>query len=328
MSYLNFYVGRLAYSDSNPVQNPKQKNFDFVTSVQGKLISSPVSLIKKVLPGETLLLDSTARAVASGLLNSQFSLGFFGDSDIARLRWTGTGPSPQFRESRSINYGVTPATTVYSAVRLSPTAVSLSLTGSGVDTSSVLAGDEVYLESSNGAFTSPLNPTSTNQKYSVLSVSSNTVTVRDSGNIAEETVALGSDYSSVIRFFSSSGVQVGDKFRILASSNFNPENKNTDFEVLQVTDRDIHFYNPNLIPETVIAGANTPFSFFDRLINFVSIESTGPISLIFDYGSEKLQLVEHSPGSAIFVSSLRATSIQAFNSTNYELEVSIQSCTF
>jgi hypothetical protein len=328
MSFLNFYIGRLAYSDESPVQNPKQKNFDFLTSGQGLLVSSPVSVIKRVAPGQTVLLDSTARSIASNLATSEFQLGFFGDTDTARLRWTGTGPTPSFRVLRAINYGSSPASTVYTAARLSPTAVQISLAGTGVDLSSVSIGDEVYFEADNGSFVSPLNPTTKGQRYTVLSVTSTSVVVRDAGNIGEETIALGSSFSSVLRFFSSSGVQVGDKIRISSSSNFNTENKLNDLEVAQVSDRDVHFYNPNLIPETVLAGVATPFSFYERLINFVAIQAAGPVKLSFDGGSEQIQLTEFSPGSAVFVSTMRAVSIHAFNPTNYELDVSVQSCTF
>lgn len=328
MSFLNFYIGRMAYSDASPLQNPKQKNFDFVTKQEGLQVSSPSSQIKEVAPGQTLLLDSTARTIATGLSTSEFELSFIGDSDIARLRWTGTGPAPAFRTLRAVNYGTTPSTTNYVAARLSPTAVQITLSGAGADLSAVAAGDEIFLEASNGSFTSPLNANSTGQRYLVLGSDASSVTVRDAGNIAEETIALGADYETVIRFFSSAGVQVGDKMRISLSSNFNLENKSSDFEVREVTDREIHFYNPNMIPETVLAGVSEPFVFFDRLINFLAIEASGPIRLRFDGGTDELRLKEYTTGSAVFASSVSVISVYAVNPTNYSISVNVQSCTF
>lgn len=328
MAFLNFYVGRMAYADAHPLQNPKQKHFDFVTAKEGLEVHSPVSLIKQVLPGQTILLDSSARTIGSGLSSSQFSISLL-SSDIGRLRWTGTGPSPVFRTLRNINYGTSPATTTYTATRLSPNSVQITLTGTSVDLSSVVQGDELYLQSSEGSFLSPLNPSSLNQRFVVLSVSATSVVVRDSGSISEETgIALGTSYDTVMRFFSSQGVQVGDKLRIAIGSNFNLENKQNDLEVLQVSDRDIHFYNPNLIPETVLAGVSVPFSVYDRLINFVSIEATGAIKLKLNGGSEEIQLQEFTPGCAMFVSTMSAISIYAVNSTNYPISVSVQSCSF
>lgn len=328
MSFLNFYIGRMAYSDNSPLQNPRQKNFDFVTSQETLEVTSPTSLIKEVPPGQTIILDSTTRSIASGLSASEFKLEFLENSDIGRLRWTGVGTSPAFRTLRSINYGTPPATTEYTAIRLSPNAVEIQL-NNGADLSSVSVGDEMYLQASNGSqFESPVNPLSTGQRYKILSTTTSSVTVRDAGNIAEETITLGSEYETVIRFFSSSGVQVGDKFRIVNNSNFNLENKSTDLEVREVSDRDIHFYNPNLIPEVVTAGVSTPFVVFDRLINFLAVEADGPLRLLFDNGTDELRLKEFTPGLAVFASTVSVVSVAASNPTNYSITVKVQSCTF
>lgn len=327
MAFLNFYLGRLAYSDGCPQQNPKQKNFEFLTSREGLAITSPSSSVKEILPGQTVLLESTARTIGSGLSTSQFVISHpISTSDISRLRWTGTGPSPAFRTLRAINYGSSPATTTYEAERLTATAIKITLTGAAVDLSPALVGDELYLQASDDTFSSPLNATSLGQRYQILASTANSVTVRDSGNIAEETgIVLGSDYETVLRIFSSSGVQVGDKIRIAAASNFNEENKNKDFEVIEVSDRDVIFYNPLSIPETVTSGVASPFSVYDRLINFLVVESTGSVSLKFNGGVEELplQLVGET---AVFASTLSAFSVAAVNNTNASVTVRVQSC--
>jgi len=328
MPFLNFYVGRMAYADAAPLQNPKQKFFDFVTAKEGLSVSSPVSLVKEILPGQTVLLDSTARTIASGLNTSQFAISFIG-SDIGRLRWTGVGPTPAFRAARPINYGTVPATTTYAASRLSANSVQITLSGAGVDLSSALVGDELYFQGNDTSFTSPLNTSSINQRFLILSSTVSSVIIRDNGSVSAETaIVLGANFDSVLRIFSTAGVQIGDKFRIADASAFNLENKSSDLEVLQVSDRDIHFYNPNLIAETVVAGVSSPFAVFDRLINFVSIEASGPIKLKFNDGTEEIQLKEFTPGSAMFVSTLNAISIHAVNSTNYPITVAVQSCSF
>jgi hypothetical protein len=326
MALLNFYVSRLCYNDANPSQSPKQRNFDFLSSTEGLSVTNPISETRSILPGQTILLQSTARSIAPNLTTSEFSISLpkMG-ADLARLRWTGVGSAPGFRTARSTSHS---ATTQYSAVRVSPSAVQISLVNGGVNLSSVLIGDMVYLQESDSSFSSPLNPSSVGRTYTILSKDNNSVIVRDNGMISEElNITLGADFASVIRFFSADGVQVGDKIRIAKNSAFNSENKIKDFQVIDVTDRDIIFYNPQVIPETKIAGVATPFLFYSRLINFVCIEADSTIYLDFDNSGNEFPVINGNTGSALFSATTNLISIAATNKNSEPITVSVQSCT-
>lgn len=328
MAFLNFYFNRLAYSDSLPVQNPKQQNFNFSTASEGLEAKYPSSGMQDIPPGQEVLLSSNARSLPTGLSSSEFEIRLIPETGRTRIRWTGNGPTPSFRQLRNINYGTIPAITQYSAVRVSPTAVVLTLVGAAVSLSSVTVGDEVYLQSSEGFFTSPLNSNSTGTRYTILAVSGTSITVRDQGNISEEVnIPLGFDYDSVIRFMLSDGAQVGDKLRISSNAGFAIDNKSQDYEIFDVSDRDLVIYNPLVIPETVTSGSSDPFMVFERLINFLSIEANGPLKLKFNNGAEELQLFEYSPGACFFAASVSAVSVTAVNSTSHPISVTIQSCT-
>lgn len=326
MALLNFYISRLCYSDVNPSQSPKQRNFDFLSSTTGLSVSNPISETISVLPGQTVLLQSTSRAINSSLASSQFSVSLpKSGTDLARLRWTGTGPTPGFRAGRSINHS---AATTYSAARMSPSASQITLSNGGVNLSAVAPGDLMYLQETDSSFSSPINPSSIGRGYVVLSKTGNSVIVRDNGMIGDETgIILGASFDSVIRFFSAEGVQVGDKLRIVESSYFNSENKCKDFQVIDVTDRDIIFYNPQIIPETVLAGVNTPFLFYSRLINFVAIEADNTIYLSFDGSNNEFPVINGNTGSALFATTTNLVNISATNKNSEPVTVSVQSCT-
>jgi len=326
MALLNFYISRLCYSDVNPSQSPKQRNFDFLSSVTGLSVTNPISETISVLPGETVLLQSTARTISSSLAASEFSISLpKSGTDLVRLRWTGVGSSPNFRINRSIAHS---ALTTYSASRMSPSASQITLNGGGVNLSAVLPGDIMYLQESDSGLSSPLNPSSIGRGYVVLSKTSNSVIVRDNGMIGDENgIVLGSLFDSVIRFFSADGVQIGDKLRVAQSSAFNSENKCKDFQVMDVTDRDVIFYNPQIIPETVLAGINTPFLFYSRLINFVTIESDSTIYLSFDGSNNEFPVINGNAGSALFATTTNLVNISATNKNSEPATVSVQSCT-
>lgn len=326
MALLNFYISRLCYSDANPSQSPKQRNFDFLSSTTGLIVSNPISETISILPGQTVLLQSTSRTINPNLAASEFSISLpKSGTDLARLRWTGTGPQPGFRANRSINHSTS---TTYSAARMSPSASQITLSGGGVNLVNVGQGDIMYLQETDSSFSSPLNPASIGRGYVVLSKSGNSVIVRDNGMIGDETgIALGASFDSVIRFFSAEGVQIGDKLRVAQSSAFNSENKLKDFQIIDVTDRDIIFYNPQIIPETTVCGVNTPFLFYSRLINFVAIEADNTIYLSFDGSNNEFPVINGNTGSALFATTTNLVNISATNKNSEPVTVSVQSCT-
>lgn len=326
MSLLNFYFGRVSYQDTYATSNPQQRSFDFLTKREGVEVSYPVSSSKIIQPGESVLLDSTARTLAANMSTSEFVIGRPSAlSDAARLRHTGTGTAPAFRALRTPGHD---ATSVLAITELSGTAA-LMTSSSGTVCSfiagGVVVGDELYIQPTDDSFTSPFNVNSAG-KYQIIGVTATSITVRHPGNIVAESVTLGSGFASAFRVFSTSGVKIGDKIKFNASG-LNSENRANIVEVLEVTDRDLHFINYQAVPETVVSGTAVPFSIYDRLINFLVVEANGPIGLVFNGGSEVLKLHEHSPGQALFAATVQATSVTAVNSTSSPIAVNLQSCT-
>jgi hypothetical protein len=326
MSFLNFYLGRICYIDASPVQNPMQKNFDFLLKKEGVVVNEPVSISKMIAPGQEEILNSSARVLAANMSTTEFELSKpLSGSDLVRMRFTGTGTAPAFRVLRAVNYGATPATTMVTVSRLSGTAAKLDFVGSGVDFSAALVGDEVYLESSTDTFTSPLNPNSTGRAYRVLASSALSLTVRDDGLLSPETgIVLGAGFSSVIRVHSSTGVRVGDRIRFNQLSAFNLENKSSELTVEAVTDRDLFFFNPNFIPETVVSGVAVPFSVFDKLLSFIAIESSAAVKIKVD-GTSEFRMSELC-GSCFFAGSLSAITVSVVNESTSDIHISAQTC--
>jgi len=319
VSYFNFYIGRLSYLDSSPTQNPKYQHFNYVTKAEGIQAEFPISVSLSIPPGGSHQLASTLRTLAPNLSTSEFNVSFPLTPDRARIRWTETGTAPNFRTLRPINYGTVPATTTYAVTSASATSKVITLTGAGVDLSSAVHGDIVYLQASDNSFTSPLNASSPLASYTVLSSTVNSITVRDINNylVEETSIVLGADYDSVIRVFSATGVLIGDRVSFNQASSFSIDNKTGTYQVVDVTDRDLVVINPNAIPETVVSGVAAPFSIYNYLIKFAAIEANTDFSLTIN-GGTAIKVTQIQPYLAIFAGSTEAYSLSVTNNSATE----------
>jgi hypothetical protein len=326
MSFLNFTLQRGAYQDATPVTNPQQKNFDFTLTKCGLTVNSPISHTKIVTAGQTLLLESTGRTMPS-LNTTEFEFSRpIASSDLIRMRYTGTGTAPGFRTKRTIG---SDATTTVDITSVSSTAKLITASaGTAFNFSSVLVGDVVYLQVSDDAFTTPFEGSSVGRHYPVVDVTSTALTVRDNGNLAEQSnVLLGADFDSAFRVFSNTGVYVGDKLKFNSAAAFKSDNKAYVVEILDVTDRDLYYVNPAALPETTVSNVAAPFLIYERLLNFVALEANGPLKVLIN-GSETIELAEYESGSAFFAGTLHATSVHAVNETGSSITVSLQACSF
>jgi hypothetical protein len=326
MSFLNLSIAKVAYEDALPTVDPKERLFDYVTSDSGLRVTNPSGCKKTVGEGTVTQLATTSRTLGYDA-TSQFEISFptLG-SQTTRFRWTGTGLTPAFRTLRAIGGG---ADTTVDLVRVSPTALKISyFSGTALTLNNVVVGDDLYFQKNDDLFTSPLQLGLLGQHYRVVDASATSVTIRDNGvGSAATGVVLGADYASVMRAFSSIGVQVGDKISFASAANLKYDNKTCSFTVTDVTDRDLYFINPYAVPEIAIPGANS-FNIYDRMLSFISITATGALKLRFNSGVETVQMYEYQPGRSMFIGTLNVYAIYAVNDTEAPIDVVVQSCSF
>jgi hypothetical protein len=328
MSFLNFTLSRIAYMDDTASTDPLNKAFDVHTAKIGLYAQFPTVCTKVVEPGQIVLLESTSRALTyDSTTQFSFSHPELG-SDIVRMRWTGTGTAPSFRTLRAIAGGVN---TQVEFSRASNTAAKLTNTsGTAWNTSSVQIGDEVFFQKSvEGEFTSPFSEVIQGQRFVIVDKGVNYIVLRDNGVIsAESDIALGADYSTAMRVFSSLGVKTGDKIKFSSSAGLRPDNKSYVLEVSQVSDRDLYFINPYGIDETAVPGEQT-FVVFERMLNFLSIDATGAVDIRIDSSSaSNIPLYEFETGRSIFMATVSATSVYAVNNGSHPVNVTVHTCSF
>jgi hypothetical protein len=328
MSFLNFTMSRVAYDDESACSDPLNKAFDVSTAKVGLHVQFPSVTCKVVDPGQVLLLESTSRALTyDGTTQFELSHPDLG-SDVVRMRWTGTGTAPAFRALRDLGGS---ATTTLELSRASSTAAKLRVTaGTPWTTGVVQIGDEVFIQPTvDGEFESPFSVAIQGSRFPVVDLGADYLVVRDNGAISGESgIVLGADFATALRVFSSAGVKVGDKVKFAPTANLRPDNKNYTLDVTNVTDRDLYFINPYGIDEVAIPGSNS-FVVFERLLSFLAIQSSGPLSLRFDSPSASdLALAEYEAGRTIFMGTVAATSVYAVNDGTNAVNVTVHSCSF
>jgi hypothetical protein len=290
------------------------------------VINNPSGYMKTVFPGQTSILDSTSRTLAYDA-TSEFDISIpKTGSTNTRMRWTGVGLAPLFRIGRLILGG---ADTVLDFTRAGPTALTISYSsGTAVDFSTAQIGDEVYFQPSDDTFTSPFSYSVQGQALKVIDKTLTTITVRDNGLAASTTgIVWGANFADAMRVFSGDGVQIGDRISFASSANLKVDNKLYTHTISAVTDRDIIFSNPYAIPETSVPGANS-FSIFSRILSFIAISASGPISLKLDNSTEYIKLFEFEPGCAMFMGTIQANSVSAINDTDTAISVVVHTGSF
>lgn len=320
-SFLNLELNRTAYLASVPSQNPSQKVFEFSSGTVGLPVQDPICATKTIYSDSTVEIANTTRTV---LIDDETEIAVqrvFPTENLVRLRWNGIGAHPGFRTYRATGHD---DTTMVSFVRSSPSSMKLEVvSGKAMDFSSVILGDEVYMQATDATFTSPFLSNNTGRSFKIIDKSANYIIFRDDGIGYEQySVLLGSDYDSALRIFSSSGVKTGDMVDFTESCGFKPSNKEHRLLITGVTDREISFNNPYAIEEVAIPGADT-VRVFDKLINLIVIESSGPIDVSFDDG-EFFSVSEYQPGQAFFAGSVAASKISLRNSLENAINVVFQ----
>lgn len=325
MAFLNFSFGRTAYTDEIATHAPIKKAFEFSSSEFGMPVMFPAFVSKTVYPGQTVLLDSTDRTLTiDGTTEFNISYPVIG-SDIVRLRYTGTGTAPGFRTYRNIGGD---ATTTVNIDRTSNTSAKITnVAGTVWNLASVVIGDDIFFQKNDDVFTSPFSENFQNVNMTIIDKGSDYLVVRDNGTMAPIAgIVLGTDYLSALRVFSNAGVKVNDTIRFSPTSAFKLDNKAYPVVVTGVTDRDLYYISPFAVAETTVGGLNC-INVFERLLSFMSVESTGNIKIRLN-NTEDVQLTQYKPNKAFFAGTISASSVYAINETDTPINVVIQTATF
>jgi hypothetical protein len=323
MAYLNLNISRTAYTDSSPTTKPQLKVFDMVNVAESTLIQLPSSLGRLIQPGQTDLLTTTARSLGFDGTTQFDILQPYGDNYV-RIRWSG-GTAPAFRTLRNPGFD---ATTTINVGRVNAGTMRMDfVSGTIPSLAGVLVGDEIYFQPTDGSFTSPLDE-SYFGNFSIVDKGVDYLVFRDSGVMTVSTLnlALGSDFATVMRIYSSTGVQVGDSVEFSIDANMALDNKGI-FEILGVTDRDLLIINPYKIDETCIPGTDN-VSVYSRLLNYLSISANGKLKIKFNPNDSWLTMQEYKTGEALCVVMASVHTIYAMNDTEFAISVSVESASF
>lgn len=182
------------------------------------------------------------------------------------------GTNAGFRTLRAINLGSDSAVSV--TINNSSLVTYQVVAGTSITTSSVIAGDILYVDSK-----SPF--AAGNQgSFSIISSTTNSVSVQNSNAVAQSSVTLGASYSSQFKVFSAAGVQKGDTVKI--SGGFNPATQGK-YIVQNVTDNTFYFNSTSPLPiETNVTPGSSGFVFYSDSPFYVYGTGNQPGVLLFD----------------------------------------------
>jgi hypothetical protein len=263
MNILNLTTQLLAYSDPTLTDNPQLKTIDWTRRMFQISVSNPMSDSKTLFPGESFEIFDGTRSTSLSLA-SVFSLELLSNTQNRyRLKVT-SGPSG-FRTERV----VTGLNNV--SVTVNNNAIAI-FNFSGADLTNVNPGDTMRISGQALFDSAPylFNPLNSGL-WKVISVSGTSVqAVRESGEDFSAVNENVSGVSSQVRFYSSTGVQKGDKVSI--NDSFSTVSRRV-YEVLDVSPDSIDFVSGISIPEE----SNVSFSqdcliFYSRAKKLVYIE--------------------------------------------------------
>lgn len=263
MNIINITTQLLAYSDSTLTDNPQLKTIDWTRRLFQISVSNPMSDSKTLYPNESLEIFDGTRPTALSV-SSELSIELLSNTtNRYRVKVT-SGPSG-FRTARSVS-GINNV-----VVQINNNAIA-EFNFSGANLASVQAGDIMRVSGQllydSGPFVfNPLN----SGLWKVIAVNGTLVqAVRQTGtdfSAANESVTGA---SSQVMFYSSSGVQVGDKVSINGS--FSSVSRRV-YEILDVTPDSFDFVSGISIPEeTDVAYLTDSLVFYSGAKKLVYIE--------------------------------------------------------
>jgi len=316
MSFLNLNYQLLIYEEPSS-KNPNVRQPDISRETKNIPVSSERTEKITLFPNDITTLSTTARVLNwDNTTEFEFSQPYNG-LDVVRMSWTGTGLNPAFRSRRSI---AGDATTVVSISRVTPYVARITvISGTAWNTSSVQVGDLIKFEKNTVSFTSPFSETNQGLTLKIQAKGSNYIDFNDDGlSSPDSNITLGADYLEALKVFSQGPVKIHDTI-FISSSAANPSNKGK-FAITDVSPDYIEFVNPLVLPETVLYDAG--FVIYNYLIGFVLLRSTGNL-MIKVGGQTEWAEIQKIGQEAVFLASVGTYEIQAMNSSNFPVEVTI-----
>lgn len=313
MSYLSLSLKTAASATQNVLNSTSANSLSF--DVAGLALDVSEGFSVSLDPHEEKVIASTRRDLYYDA-TTEFQItqpyNNISQETTWRIRWTGSGTNPNFRTRRNLTIS---ATTTVSITRLNDTVSRISF--SDPIGSAVKLNDILLLEKQNDiGQTSPFTAGNQGIPVRIVGVTSNFLDVEDNGVFVNEiSILLGISYSTVLKVFSSSGVQVTDAIKI-DSPVFNYGNRGT-YKVIFVSADYIDIEAPSLVPETV-SGVTSGFRVFSNSIYYFAVKSKGAIKISIDEKELDLSLLNDT---AIFAASVECSEIIVENKTDGPLAV-------
>jgi hypothetical protein len=313
MSYLSLSLNTAASSVENPLKSSSAASLAFDVAGLKLDIAEGFSVVldpreERVVAStrKLLSLDSTTELQVTQPYNS------LSQETTWRVMWTGNGTNPNFRVRRTLTIN---NTTTVSVTRLNDTVTRVQFSvaiGANAKLNDIL----LFEKENDLGLVSPFNPVNQGVPVRIVGVGSNYLDVDDAGVLVNETsIVLGVDYLSVLKVFSSSGVQVTDVLKI-DSSAFNYGNRGT-YKVIFVSADYIDIEAPSLVPETV-SGITDGFQVFTNSIYYFAVKAKGQLQLIVD---EKVLDLSLLGDTAIFAGGVTCSEVVVRNLSDANLAV-------
>lgn len=274
----------LAYNDSAGVtNNPKQRAFDHTRNVFNISISKPFSENRSVAPGSSLTLFDGTKSTGLVAASSTLALSLLSAQDSVYALEVTAGPSG-FRTARAVS-GVTSC-----SVSINNNALAV-FDFTGASMGAVQVGDIMKIAGAVTYDTGPFAFSGANSgTWNVIGVSGTKISATRLvgemfSGVAEVVAAVG---AGDVQFYSSSGVQKGDKFYI--SALFSVVSQKA-YEVLEAEPDRILFVSAQPLPEETglvyTANAITVYDNLKRLV-YIEVDQNSEIRLNGDSGSSIL----------------------------------------
>lgn len=221
-----------------------------------------------VLPNSSLTVFD--RSESTNLNNTaQFSITSSGSQYTV---YQSAGTNANFRTLRAINLGSDSAFNI--GINNSSLVTYTLSAGTSLTTSSIVAGDILYV-----AAGSPF--AAGNQgSFSVISSTTNSISVQNTNAVAQSSVTLGASYASNFKVFSAAGVQLLDSVSV--SGGFSPATQGT-YVVNGITDNSFSFASTLPLPiETGVTPGASGFVFYSDPPFYFAGNGNNPAALLFD----------------------------------------------
>lgn len=268
MGNLKSLVFLNAYEDTNTSNQAQHQNFRWTREITNASISNALSETFQIAPGATQVLFSGTRTLTQdGTTRYDLSLAPLSTS-IYQLSYA-SGTAPGFRTLRTIGTDAT------SQITTSINGPVLTLTFSGGTLPSlgtVLVGDQILI----GDDFNELNQ----GIFSIISLNTTSISIANPSGYVEGPITLGSDFSTQLRIFSGTGVQINDT--LVITSGFSPVSWNS-YTITQVTDYYVQFSYAGALPQE--SNILTQVAVYSMAKSFVYLETDQNLKILINGSS-------------------------------------------